>query len=231
MAINITSVDEALEDNGLKVLVHGPAGAGKTVLCATAQVPTLIISAEGGLLSIKGAPDYIKTAAVSSLEEVYELYTELNAAALEGRREYDWVMMDSASEIAEVILAREKLINKDPRKAYGELIEQMLKLIKAFRDMPHYNVLITCKQERLKDGYTGMVYFAPSLPGNKLGPELPYLFDEVFALRVEKDAEGKDYRVLQTARDIQYEAKDRSGKLDMFEHPKLHAIFDKIYAG
>jgi len=67
------------------------------------------------------------------------------------------------------------------------------------------------------------------MPGNKLGPPLPYLFDEVFALRVEEAQDGSLYRVLQTSRDIMYEAKDRSGALDLYEPPKLHHIYKKIY--
>lgn len=229
MAFQITTVDDALEDNGLKICVHGPAGSGKTVLCATAKAPTLIINTEGGLLSIKGAPDYIKTAKVTNLPDLYSLYEHLNAMALEDKREYDWIMLDSCSEIAEVVLAAELIKSADPRQAYGELIKEMLKLIKAFRDMPHYHVCMTFKQMRFKDSYSGLTSFGPSLPGQKLDNEIPYLYDEVFALRVEKDEDGKDYRILQTSRDVQFEAKDRSGKLEMFEIPKLHSIFSKIY--
>lgn len=38
MAIKLTTTAQAARDNGLKVLVHGPAGAGKTTLCATTGV-------------------------------------------------------------------------------------------------------------------------------------------------------------------------------------------------
>ena len=55
MGIKITTVDESLEFQGTKMLVHAPAGAGKTTLAATAGEPTLILSAEAGLLSIAGA--------------------------------------------------------------------------------------------------------------------------------------------------------------------------------
>jgi len=229
MPVNITSVDEALEDNGLKCCVHGPSGAGKTVLCATAKAPTLIINTEGGLLSLEGAPDYIQTAKITTLPDLYELYGMLNAATQENKRVYEWICLDSCSEIAEVVLAHEKSISADPRQAYGALITEMLKLIKAFRDMPQYNVLMTFKQARVTDKHTGMTTYGPSLPGSKLDNEIPYLFDEVFALRVEHDEEVGDYRVLQTSRDVQYEAKDRSGKLAMFEEPKLHSLFTKIY--
>ena len=230
MAVQITTVDQALEDNGLKVCVHGPSGAGKTMLCASAKAPTIIVNTEGGLLSVKGAPEYIKTAKVTTIADLYELYDMLAAAAAADKREYDWIMLDSCSEIAEVVLAAEKAKAPDPRQAYGELITQMLQLIKAFRDMPHYNVCMTFKQGHWVDGRTGITSFGPSLPGSKLDNEIPYLFDEVFALRVEMDeATGKPYRVLQTSRDIQYEAKDRSGKLELFEQPSLALIHDKIY--
>ena len=58
--------------------------------------------------------------------------------------------------------------------------------------------------------------------------KVAYLFDEVFALRVEKDAEGNPSRWLQTGADLQYSAKDRSGALNLFEPADLGAIAMKI---
>ena len=66
------------------------------------------------------------------------------------------------------------------------------------------------------------------MPGNTLKQGVGYFFDEVMALRVEKDAEGNPTRWLQTSRDYNYEAKDRSGTLEMFESPDLSAISAKI---
>ena len=65
-------------------------------------------------------------------------------------------------------------------------------------------------------------------PGQKLGQGISYFFDFVFALRVEKDPDGNPYRALQTSRDFNFEAKDRSGALDPFEAPNLAAIAAKI---
>ena len=55
MAIQLISAKDAALQNGIKVLIYGPAGAGKTVFCTTApdNEKTLMISAEGGLLSIQ----------------------------------------------------------------------------------------------------------------------------------------------------------------------------------
>lgn len=227
MGIKITSVAEALDKNGLKFLVHGMAGVGKTVLCATTGAPTLIISAESGLLSIAGAPSYIKTTVVKTIHELEEAYDFLE----ENIDMFEWVCLDSISEIAEVLLADEKRGSKDPRQAYGNLSDRMLGIMRSFRDLEGVNVLFTCKQERQVDGDTNITRFVPMLPGKSLTNSISYLFDEVFAMRVEKDEDNEDYRVLQTGRDRNYEAKDRSGLLDMFEEPNLKRIAAKIREG
>ena len=70
--------------------------------------------------------------------------------------------------------------------------------------------------------------YAPSMPGNKTGQALPYFFDIVAALRVEKDAEGVVHRGLMCQSDGLWQAKDRSGKLDAWEAPDIGAIIEKI---
>lgn len=225
MAIKLTSTREAARTNGIKLLVYGQAGAGKTRLCATTGGRPIIISAESGLLSLRGTD--IPVIEVASLADVHEAYQYLVSA--DGAH-YDWVCLDSISEIAEVVLNYEKKATKDPRQAYGALTEQMTDLLRAFRDLPGRNVYMSAKMERTKDEHTGAVLFGPSMPGQRLGQGLPYLFDEVLCLRVEKDAEGNTFRALQTQPDYQYGAKDRSGALAPFEDPNLAAIAAKIAA-
>jgi len=231
MGIKIKSVKESVEDQGLKCLVHGLAGSGKTVLSATTGEPTLIVSAEGGLLSIKNAPDYIDVVEIQTiddLEEVYEFLTEDPDA-----KKYRWVNLDSVSEIAEVLLSEEKAINKDARQAYGNLSDRMFKLLRAFRDLPDVNVLFTCKTQRLEDSDTGLTMYMPMLPGKTLSQGISYLFDEVFTIRIfeEEDEDGDtvEVRYLQTNRTRKYEAKDRSGELDLYEPCSLKHIYAKIH--
>lgn len=232
MGIKITSVSDAVEDNGIKILVHAPAGSGKTVLSATTGVPTLIVSAESGLLSIKNAPKYIETTIVKTIDELENVYDYLVNEG--GCEKYEWVNIDSISEIAEVLLSDEKEGSKDARQAYGNLQDRMMKLLRAFRDLP-CNVLMTCKQKRQEDADSGIVSFVPMLPGSALTQNISYLFDEVFALQVirKQDDAGNYYdeRLLQTARDRKFEAKDRSGELDFFEEPNLKRLAAKIRGG
>ena len=223
MAITLKSTKDAALD-GIKILVHGPAGAGKTSLCATTGEPTIIISAESGLLSLRGFD--IPVIEVKSLDQMYEAYDYV--VNTEEGQAFKWVCLDSISEIAEVVLNHEKKVAKDPRQAYGALAEKMTDLIRAFRDLPGRNVYFSCKQERAKDEQSGAMLYYPAMPGNMLKQGVGYFFDEVMALRVEKDADGNPTRWLQTSRDYNYEAKDRSGALDMFESPDLSAIAAKI---
>ncbi len=214
-----------------KILVHAIAGHGKTVLCSTTgdHKRTLILSAESGLLSIAGFD--IPVLEIKTMKDMYEAYEYLIGP---GRDLYDWVCVDSITEIAEQVLLHEKSVNKDPRAAYGNLQDEMNRLLRAFRDLP-FNVYMSAKQERTKDEKSGLMLYAPMFPGSKLSQAVPYLFDEVFALRVheEYDDEGKvvsTTRKLQTGSDMSYTAKDRSGALDMWEEPSLEVIADKISA-
>jgi phage nucleotide-binding protein len=220
MAISIKLTRE-LAQNGVKLLVYGQAGAGKTSLIRTLPNP-LVLSAEAGLLSIQDADlAYIEIKTIEDLREAYSYIVGEGAASFES------IALDSISEIAEVILNAEKKATKDPRQAYGAMQEQVSDLIRAFRDIPGKHVYMSAKLEKSRDEM-GRLLYAPSMPGNKTGQQLPYFFDEVLALRVERDAEGNVQRALMCDSDGLWQAKDRSGKLAAWEAPDLGAIIEKI---
>jgi hypothetical protein len=227
MAVTLKTTRQAAQINGLKMLVYAGSGAGKTTLCASTGGNPIIVSAESGLLSLRHTD--IPVIEVHSLADVHEAYTYL-ATDPEGMK-FDWVCIDSVSEIAEVVLAAEKAATKDPRKAYGELADQMAILMRAFRDLPGRNVYMAAKMGQTKEELTGAILRGPSAPGQQLAAAMPYWFDEVFCLRVEKDEAGNPVRWLQTGSDAQYICKDRSGALDMFEPADLSHIAAKILAG
>jgi phage nucleotide-binding protein len=220
MAISIKRTRD-LTKSGVKLLVYGAAGAGKTSLITTLPKP-IVLSAEAGLLSIQDADlPFIEINTIDDLRQAYVYVTG------EGGEEYQSVALDSISEIAEVILNAEKKIAKDPRQAYGAMQEQVSDLIRAFRDLPGKHVYMSAKLEKSQDEMGRMLY-APSMPGNKVGQSLPYFFDEVLALRVERDAEGNTQRALMCDTDGLWAAKDRSGKLAPWEAPDLGAVIEKI---
>lgn len=241
MAIKLIDSHELAQNHGVKALVYGRAGMGKTALTATAPRPVLI-SAESGLLSLRkenlirlyGADNpsisyHLPVIQVTTVEELTEAHSwALKSSEAAG---FDTIAIDSISEIAEVVLSNAKLQVKDPRQAYGELIDKMAMTIRAFRDISGKHIYITSKEEFSKDGDNGTKSFQPSLPGSKLSQQIPYWFDEMFNLNIGKTTDGTEYRYLRTSPDMQYQAKDRSGCLEVLEMPNLTHVFNKIMAG
>jgi len=217
MAITVNST--ATIANSAKLLVYGQAGAGKTTLIKTLPNP-IILSAEGGLLSIRDAD--LPFIEISNMEDLKEAYMWL----MDNSKDFSSVAIDSISEIAEVILNHQKKTAKDPRQAYGAMQEQITDLIRSFRDLPMH-VLMTAKLDKMQDEM-GRILYSPSMPGNKTGQQLPYFFDEVLALRIEKDSDGNTWRGLKCIADASWQAKDRSGKLDEWEEPDLSKLISKI---
>ena len=223
--VTIKSTRSLSQENGVKVLVYGQAGAGKTSLIPTLPAP-IVLSAEGGLLSIREHDlPYIEIATMEDLLEAYRFLQDSPEA-----KEYQSVAIDSLSEVAEVILANEKRGRKDPRQAYVAMQDLVYDLIRAFRDLPGRHVYVTAKLEKAQDEM-GRILYSPSMPGQKTGQSLPYFFDEVLALRVERDAEGTPHRALLCQPDGLWTAKDRSGKLDTWEAPDLGIVITKITGG
>lgn len=215
-----------VENNGIKIVVFGASGTGKTTLISTLDSP-LIISAEGGLLSLKNLKEmpYIEVKTIADLEEAYKF------CASDSAKEFKTICLDSISEISEIVLSNElKKAGKDPRKAYGEMNNIMISLIRSFRDL-NKNIYFSAKEERAKDDNSGISKFEPLMPGRQLGLNLPYMFDEVFRLIIGKTQDGKEYRALQTCISVDADCKDRSGVLDSIERPDLQFVIDKIKAG
>lgn len=221
MAINLKKTG-GLTADGVKLLVYGQAGSGKTSLIPTLPNP-IVLSAEGGLLSIQDANiDFIEIADMDDLREAYEW-----AKGSKEADQFQSVALDSISEVAEVVLQHELKKNKDGRAAYGELNTTMQELIRAFRDLPGKHVYMSAKLEKSQDEM-GKLLYNPSMPGKSLTQGLPYFFDEVLALRVERDAENNPQRALMCDSDGVWLAKDRSGKLEAWEAADLGAIIAKI---
>lgn len=238
MPLQFTTANQFTEQHGVKALVYGEAGMGKTTLAATAPSP-LVLAVEAGMLSLRrsnlerlfgvGTPGIsydVPAIVIRSLDDLNEAYTFCSTAP--AMSAIQTLYLDSLTEIAEVVLNAAKRTVKDPRQAYGELIEKMETLIRAFINLRGKHVIMTAKMEPTKDELTGVVRYGPMMPGSKLGNKLPYMYDEVFRMGVNKDPQGNSFRFLQTQPDLQFHAKDRSGALAPMEPPHLAHIIAKI---
>lgn len=222
MAIKIKSSKD-VSTNGIKCVLYGASGTGKTMMAATAPDP-FFISAEKGMLSLHGKD--IPYAEVTSLKDINEAYKY----AIESK--HKTIVIDSISEVAETALQEHKktLVSEsstgkiDARQAYGRVAESMTAFIRNLRDIEGKNVIFIAKEKRIEDDESGVVTFEPYLPGKMLPFNMPYLVDELLCLMVNRKGE----RAVQTNADRKRPCKDRSGKLDEYEAADFSAIFKKI---
>lgn len=224
MTIEVTSTKR--EIHYVKATVYGLAGVGKTVLCGTAPSP-IILSAEAGLLSLADQDvPVIEIHNIQQLQEAYAFVRDHGAV-------YNTICLDSLSEIAEQCLdehlgkiakkALEEGKNVDPRQAYGKMAMDMARLTRAFRNLPKH-IVFTAKQGYITDDVAKITRFGPMLPGQMYTQNFPYFVDILCCMRVAKDGT----RYLQTQPDLQYLAKDRSGRLNEVEKPNLTDLFKKV---
>lgn len=239
MAMTMSTTGALAVTNGVRFMVFAPPKHGKTMLSATLPTP-IIISAEKGLLSLsreniervwgvgtQGISYDINVIQIENFDDFKGAYNWL----VQNPQYYESIAIDSISEIAETILADEKKKAKDGRKAYGEMQEQIIEWVKKYRDfpIPEKHVYMTAKLGMFTDMLTNIVKYGPGAPGQKLGPELPYIFDEIFFLGIKTDlATSQKTRYLKTDADEQYGSGDRSGRLDPLEFPHLGYIINKI---
>lgn len=224
--------------NGVKkFLIYGDSGSGKTTLARTLKEPTLIISAESGTLSLRGtAIDVIDISQDDNgdvippekrIDRLGEVYNYIMSD--EARAKYKNIFIDSLTEISHLLLANLKL--KYPERSqsfpmYGELAEKTLKLVKKFRDNPHYNIIIVALSSKEKDN-DGKMFTGVNVIG-KISHDLISYFDECFFLGVVEDEKGETRRILQTGKSEKINCKDRSTYLEKFEPADLGLILNKI---
>ncbi len=219
--------------NSLSILVHGATKVGKTRLAATTGDPrrTIILAAEPGLLSLRDQD--IRVYEMDTIETLYGAIAWLEDLARKGKLKGVWVILDSASDIAERLLRTLKTTPgpngklMDPRHAYGEVMDGMTEVIKRLRALP-CNTVCIAQQERVEkpDGTTS---YGASLPGQKLSSKVGYNFEIVLAMHAARRGD-EVVRWFQTVADGRFEAGDRSGVLDPMEPADLGHIAHKILA-
>lgn len=229
MRIQSTENKEAFN---IKALIFGASGAGKTTLAASLS-KVLIISAEAGLLSLANRKiDYIDISKdeegslvsarerISNLRKVYALLQ-----TDEYKNKYENIYIDSLSEIGSqlvLMLQEEYPEAKDGLVMWGKYNKDITQIIKAFRDLPFYNVFFTALEavdtDEQKRRFIGI-----QLNGS-ISSRIQQYFDEVFYLGIGEE----DKRYILTAPTEKVLAKDRSGKLDKFEMAHLGNIINKI---
>lgn len=219
--MNIQSAKDIQNNKKIKIMLHGPSAAGKTRLLKTLPEKALILNSDKGLRTIAGAAN-LDFFDVSSWSEAEEFLNYIKTA--ECKEKYSWIVFDSVNALADIKLRDLVEIKKiEGFKVWDKYGSFVLSLLMILRDQESYNTIcIFASTPKTTDqGITIQTY---GIQGNMVGLRPPEFFDEVFAVKQDKD--GK--RVIQTNSANGLICKDRSEKLLPIEDADLSKILAKI---
>lgn len=117
----------------------------------------------------------------------------------------------------------------DIRGAYGLHGREMISWLTHLQHTRGKNVIFVGILDEKLDDFNRKI-FSPQIDGSKTGLELPGIVDQVITMAEIRNGDGTPCRafVCQTINPWTYPAKDRSGRLDVIEEPRLDHLFEKI---
>jgi hypothetical protein len=253
----ITADERAAERGGVKALILGPYGIGKTSLLRTLDAKTtLFIDGEAGDLAVQDVeadtmrpttwPECRFIAALvggpnpafpeTAIYGVQHHQAAVDMFGADALAKYETIFVDSITKVSRLALQwaqqQPEAFNQqgkpDLRGAYGLLGREMIAWITQLQHARGLNIIFTCAMEQVKDDF-GRLTWEPHLEGSKTGRELPGIVDEVISYALVADGDGGSYRAFITNKDNEFglPAKDRSGRLEPIEEPHLGKLIAK----
>jgi AAA domain len=256
--MKIIGADQRLaEPRGVKALVVGPTGVGKTSLLRTLDpVRTLFVDIEAGDLSVQDVPvDAIRLGDWPTARDLAcriggpnssfpptacysEAHYQAVGGALDNLDRYDTVFVDSITAVSRLSFRwaeqqpeafSERTGKKDTRGAYGLHAREMLLWLYQLQHARGKHVAFVGILEKVTDEFNATSW-QPQMEGARAGRELPGIVDQIITMQWIDFGDGAPTRafVCTSPNAWGYPAKDRAGRLEQIEEPHLGKLITKL---
>jgi len=219
-ASDLREAGEFAKNYGVKALIYGPAGTGKTPILNTAPRPVLL-ACEPGLLSMRGSK--IPTWEAYTAPRIDEFFRWFNTSA--EAKNFDTIGVDSISQMADVYLQEAKKTEKHGLKQYGVMAENTISNLRSLYFTRYKHAYLIAKEEILN--LNGVSMRRPFFPGQMLNSDVPYMYDCILHLAkvpIPNVGEQLAFRCIGSYDVI---ARNRTGTLSEFEFPNFTDIINK----
>lgn len=212
---------------GVKAIIYGAPGSGKTPIINTCPRP-LLLACEPGLLSMRNStvPTYTAYDA-AAIDEFFKWF--FNSAEV---KNFDTICVDSISQVADTYLqaalnGKSKAGNKmHGLAAYGDMVTRTMEHLRSLYFTMQKHTYLICKEGMLDDG-NGIKTRRPYFPGQQLLVEVPHLFDEILHLGIHNIPSIGQHKAFRCNASIDTLARDRTGVLSEFEPPDFGKLIQK----
>lgn len=226
MAMQIITASERMKERGgIKAVILGQSGIGKTTLLKTLDpAKTLFFDLEAGDLAVEGWPgDAIRPRTWDDCRTLAALIAGPNPAlrpeqpysqahfdhvdkdgAAASFEKYDTIFIDSITVAGRLCFQwaqgqpeamSEKTGKPDTRGAYGLHGREMLAWLSQLQMARQKNVVFVGILDQKEDDY-GRTNWVPQIEGSKVGRELPGIVDQVITYQELKAEDGAKFRAL-----------------------------------
>lgn len=221
--VNLTTTGELAKHSGIKAIIYGAAGCGKTPLLLTAPNP-LYIAVEHGQVSLQGTN--VPALAAYTLPEYFAAIKWVCESS--EAKQYDTIYIDSVSHFAALVL-KEELSKKSAsgakvngEAAYGEMARRVLQCLDTLYSLPDKNVIALAQLNDKEPQHK------PYFDGKEINIKLRHLFDAVLHLGMHEVPEKGLKYSLQCRETPEIFARCRFNHCDDYERPNLTYLFNKL---
>ncbi len=224
---DLKPASEFAQNFGVKAIVYGPAGVGKTPILSTAPRP-LLLATEPGLLSMR-----------TSTVPTYEAYDSKSIGDFFSwffnsteTKNFDTLGIDSASQIADIYLnaalsGKSASGNKKHGlAAYGEMADNTMEHLRTLFYTRYKHTYVICKEEIADVDFQSLR--RPYFLGKVLPVAVPHLYDFIIRLaRTNVPGFVGETLAFQCNGNMNVLARNRTGNLNDFEEPHFGKLVEK----